>query len=155
MQNKNYILQLFSCMFLMLLLVGFFQSWNLALSIFNLCIISAIMSLGINIQWGNAGIVNFGVMGFAALGGLANVIISMPPTHKAWELGGILILSGIVIFIISIFSSIYLWKKLNIAKKKKLYEHKNEKVFNVFFIHNSLISKIKKNIKIKLIDDNY
>ena len=80
MQNKNYILQLFSCMFLMLLLVGFFQSWNLALSIFNLCIISAIMSLGINIQWGNAGIVNFGVMGFAALGGLANVIISMPPT---------------------------------------------------------------------------
>ena len=52
-------------------------------------------------------------------------------------------------------------KKLNykkffyIAKKKKLYEHKNEKVFNVFFIHNSLISKIKKNIKIKLIDDNY
>ena len=117
MQNKNYILQLFSCMFLMLLLVGFFQSWNLALSIFNLCIISAIMSLGINIQWGNAGIVNFGVMGFAALGGLANVIISMPPTHKAWEEGGILILSGIVIFIISIFSSIYLWKKLNIDKK--------------------------------------
>jgi branched-chain amino acid transport system permease protein len=103
MQNKNYILQLFSCMFFMLLLVGFFQSWNLALSIFNLCIISAIMSLGINIQWGNAGIVNFGVMGFAALGGLANVIISMPPTYNAWEEGGILILSGIVIFIISIF----------------------------------------------------
>ena len=119
MQNKNYILQLFSCMFLMLLLVGFFQSWNLALSIFNLCIISAIMSLGINIQWGNAGIVNFGVMGFAALGGLANVIISMPPTLNAWEEGGILILSGIVTFIISIFCSIYLWKKLNIDKKKK------------------------------------
>ena len=96
MQNKNYILQLFSCMFLMLLLVGFFQSWNLALSIFNLCIISAIMSLGINIQWGNAGIVNFGVMGFAALGGLANVIISMPPTHKAWEEGGILIFFGLL-----------------------------------------------------------
>ena len=58
-------------------------------------------------------------MGFAALGGLANVIISMPPTHNAWEEGGILILSGIVIFIISIFCSIYLWKKLNIDKKKK------------------------------------
>ena len=113
MQNKNYILQLFSCMLLMLLLVGFFQSWNLALTIFNLCIISAIMSLGINIQWGNAGIVNFGVMGFAALGGLANVIISMPPTHKVWEEGGISILSGITVFIISIFCSIYLWKKLN------------------------------------------
>ena len=37
----------------------------------------------------------FWCYGFAALGGLANVIISMPPTHNAWEEGGILILSGI------------------------------------------------------------
>jgi len=50
----------------------------------------------------------------------------------------------------------YEYKKFfYIANKKKLYEHKNEKVFNVFFIHNSLINKIKKNINIKLIDDNY
>ena len=101
MQNKNYILQLFSCMLLMLLLGGCFQTWNLALTIFNLCIISAIMSLGINIQWGNAGIVNFGVSGCAELGGLVNVIIYMPPTHKVWQEGGSLILSGRTIFIIS------------------------------------------------------
>ena len=58
------------------------------------------MSLGINIQWGNAGIVNFGVMGFAALGGLANVIISMPPTNKAWETGGIYIILGLLYVVI-------------------------------------------------------
>ena len=51
--------------------VGMAQSWNVSLAILNLCLISAIMTLGVNIQWGYAGIVNFGVMGFAALGGLA------------------------------------------------------------------------------------
>ena len=73
---------------IILFAVGIFQSWNVALTIFNLCLISSIMTLGINVQWGNAGIVNFGVMGFAALGGLANIIISMPPTSNAWETGG-------------------------------------------------------------------
>ena len=85
MQDKQNIILLFISMFILIAFVGFFQSWNLALTIFNLCIISSIMSLGINVQWGNAGIVNFGVMGFAALGGLANIIISMPPTENAWD----------------------------------------------------------------------
>ena len=43
-------------MFLLLLAVGFGQSWNVMLAIFNLCLISAVMSLGLNIQWGYAGI---------------------------------------------------------------------------------------------------
>ena len=34
------------------------------------------------------------------------------------------------------------------ADKIMLIKHKNEKVFNIFFIHNSLISKINKKIKI-------
>jgi branched-chain amino acid transport system permease protein len=84
-----------------------------------LCIISSIMSLGINIQWGNAGIVNFGVMGFAALGGLANIIVSMPPTAKAWDAGAIYILIGIIIFILSIIFSILVWLKSGLSKKKK------------------------------------
>jgi branched-chain amino acid transport system permease protein len=77
------------------------------------------MSLGINIQWGNAGIVNFGVMGFAALGGLANIIVSMPPTAKAWDAGAIYILIGIIIFILSIIFSILVWLKSGLSKKKK------------------------------------
>ena len=65
--EKKYINAYLVCTFLFLL-VGLFQSWNVAFSILNLCLISAIMSIGINIQWGNSGIVNFGVMGFAAIG---------------------------------------------------------------------------------------
>ena len=121
MQNKNNIFNLFCCMLFMFLLVGFFQSWNLALTIFNLCIISSIMSLGINIQWGNAGIVNFGVMGFAALGGLANVIISMPPTNGAWETGGLYIVLGLTIFVFSVILSIALWKRTNLNNKQKYF----------------------------------
>jgi len=100
-------------MVIILATVGIFQSWNLALTIFNLCLISSIMTLGINIQWGNAGIVNFGVMGFAALGGLANIIISMPPTLNAWDAGGDIIIIGLMVFISSIIFSIILFKKTN------------------------------------------
>ena len=119
MQDKQNIILLFLSMFILIAFVGFFQSWNLALTIFNLCIISSIMSLGINIQWGNAGIVNFGVMGFAALGGLANIIVSMPPTAKALDAGAIYILIGIIIFILSIIFSILVWLKSGLNKKKK------------------------------------
>ncbi|MEM7293378.1 MAG: branched-chain amino acid ABC transporter permease, partial [Pseudomonadota bacterium] len=72
----------------LLIAVGFLQSWNVALGILNLCLISAIMSLGVNIQWGYAGLFNVGIMGFAALGGLSAVIISMPPVTEAWQAGG-------------------------------------------------------------------
>ena len=102
-----------------LITVGFFQSWNVALTIFNLCVISSIMTLGINIQWGNAGIVNFGVMGFAALGGLANIIISMPPTLNAWDSGGEMIIIGLILFILSIVFSIILFKKSSLSNKIK------------------------------------
>ena len=98
MTNASRIKIFYILMTITLLFVGFFQSWNVALTILNLCLISSIMTLGINIQWGNAGIVNFGVMGFAALGGLANIIISMPPTQNAWKAGGEIIIIGLFVF---------------------------------------------------------
>ena len=113
MSNLSRIKILYTLMVIILATVGIFQSWNLALTIFNLCLISSIMTLGINIQWGNAGIVNFGVMGFAALGGLANIIISMPPTLNAWDAGGDIIIIGLMVFISSIIFSIILFKKTN------------------------------------------
>ncbi len=79
---------LFAAMVALLALVGFMQSWSLALAILNLCLISAVMSLGVNIQWGYAGLFNVGVMGFAALGGLAGVLVSTPPVTAAWAAGG-------------------------------------------------------------------
>ena len=59
----------FSTFAVAIVFIGFLQSWNVALGIFNLCLISATMALGVNIQLGYAGIFNAGVMGFAALGG--------------------------------------------------------------------------------------
>ena len=119
MTNLSRIKILYIMMAITLFAVGIIQSWNVALTIFNLCLISSIMSLGINIQWGNAGIVNFGVMGFAALGGLANIIISMPPTQNAWDTGGFSIIIGLGIFILSIFLSIIIFKKGQFNKKIK------------------------------------
>ena len=45
--------------------VGFIQGWSVSLVILNMCIISAIMTMGVNISWGYAGVINFGVMGFS------------------------------------------------------------------------------------------
>ncbi|GMG83700.1 branched-chain amino acid ABC transporter permease [Paralimibaculum aggregatum] len=70
-----------------LLLIGWLQSWSVALSIVNLCLISAVMALGVNMQWGYAGLFNVGIMGFAALGGVAAVLVSMPPVAAAWAAG--------------------------------------------------------------------
>ena len=72
----------------LLVSVGLLQSWNVALSILNLCLVSAIMAIGVNIQWGYAGLFNVGIMGFAALGGLAVVLVSAPPVREAWNAGG-------------------------------------------------------------------
>ena len=72
----------------LLLAVGYAQSWSVALAILNLCLISAVMALGVNIQWGYAGLFNVGVMGFAALGGVAAVLVSKTPVGEAWAAGG-------------------------------------------------------------------
>ena len=95
--NKKAIL--FSLMGLALISVGFLQSWNVALAIFNMCIISAIMTLGVNIQWGYAGLFNAGIMGFIIIGGLAAVLVSVPPVQETWEVGGANIMLGLLIFI--------------------------------------------------------
>ena len=81
----------------LIILVGIFQSWNVALSIFNMCLISAVMTMGANIQWGYAGLINFGLMGYAALGGLAAVLISAEPVQEAWVAGGFNILNVFVV----------------------------------------------------------
>jgi branched-chain amino acid transport system permease protein len=98
-------------MALMFVFVGIVQSWNLAFSLLNMCLISAIMSLGVNIQWGYAGLFNAGVMGFAALGGLAAVLVSMDPVPAAWAAGGGGIVLGLMIGLVTICANIYVWKR--------------------------------------------
>ena len=97
-KNLN-VIAAYSIMMSLIILVGVFQSWNIALSIFNLCLISAVMTMGANIQWGYAGLINFGIMGYTALGGLAAVLISVDPVQDAWSAGGFDILTSLFIII--------------------------------------------------------
>lgn len=78
----------YAVMIAILIGVGFYQSWNVALGILNLGLISALMSLGVNMQWGYAGLFNVGIMGFTALGGLSAVLVAEPPVAQAWAVGG-------------------------------------------------------------------
>ena len=80
---------LYAVMAVLILAVGWFQSWTVALTIVNFGLISAIMALGVNIQWGYAGLFNVGIMGFAALGGVAAVLVSVPQVEGAWGAGGV------------------------------------------------------------------
>ena len=106
-------------MSLLLLFVGFMQSWSLSFSILNMCIISAIMSMGINMQWGYAGIFNVGIMGFTALGGLAAVLVSHAPINEAWSAGGMgIMISFLVIVLISL---IVYWVNKRFKTNKKKY----------------------------------
>jgi len=102
---------LFAGMASLLVIVGLLQSWNVAFSILNMCLISAIMALGVNIQWGYAGLFNVGVMGFAALGGLAGVVVSMPPVDAAWAAGGLGIIMGLTTGIATLIAGMMVWRR--------------------------------------------
>ncbi len=104
-------LVMFGLMGALLTLVGFTQSWDVSLALLNMCIISAIMALGVNIQWGYAGLFNVGTMGFAALGGLAAILVSVPPVTKAWTAGGVGILGGVVAALVTIIAGLTTWRR--------------------------------------------
>ena len=87
----------YALMSLVLLFVGLNQSWALVLGIINMSLISAVMALGVNIQWGYAGLFNVGIMGFAALGGASVVLISQQPVTEAIEAGGVKMLLALAL----------------------------------------------------------
>ncbi|MBT6257312.1 MAG: branched-chain amino acid ABC transporter permease [Alphaproteobacteria bacterium] len=111
MSSRMRIFSVFFVMAALLVIVGMYQSWNVAFSILNLCVISSIMALGVNVQWGYAGLVNFGVMGFVAVGGLAGVIVSMPPVEAAWAAGGVQLMGGFAVMGLVILAATIFWKK--------------------------------------------
>ena len=114
-KNLN-VIAAYSIMMGLIILVGIFQSWNIALSIFNLCLISAVMTMGANIQWGYAGLINFGIMGYTALGGLAAVLISVNPVQEAWSAGGSNILFSLFLIIGMVLAVRYVLKKYEKSK---------------------------------------
>ena len=103
----------FSVLGVLFVLVGIFQSWSVALATLNLCLISAIMALGVNIQWGFGGLFNAGIMGFAAIGGITALIISHPPVYGAIQAGGIGIATSGVFLLIA---GIGLWLCLRLVR---------------------------------------
>ena len=103
-------------MLTLIILVGIFQSWSQALTILNYCLISAVMTIGANIQWGYAGLINFGIMGYTALGGLAVVLVSVDPVKKAWQVGGLNILACILIIVAMVVAVRYLLKHFKKSK---------------------------------------
>jgi branched-chain amino acid transport system permease protein len=118
MREYKNVIAAYSIMILLIILVGAFQSWAIALSILNFCLISAVMTMGANIQWGYAGLINFGVMGYTALGGLAAVLVSVAPVEEAWSVGGINIIVCFFIIVGMVFSIRYILKKYTKSKKR-------------------------------------
>ncbi|WP_193142104.1 branched-chain amino acid ABC transporter permease [Meridianimarinicoccus sp. MJW13] len=104
----------------LILATGFLQSWNSALLILNMGLISAIMALGVNLQWGFAGLFNVGIMGFVALGGLAVVLTSMPPVGAAWAAGGARMLLALAVGAGAIVAAIFAWKSVTPGRKRAL-----------------------------------
>ncbi|MEL6839803.1 MAG: branched-chain amino acid ABC transporter permease [Pseudomonadota bacterium] len=104
---------LFSLVGVLLVGTGMIQGWNSALVILNMGLISAIMALGVNLQWGFAGLFNIGVMGFVALGGLAAVLVATPPVAEAWQAGGLRIIAGLVLGAATIAAAMVAQKRLD------------------------------------------
>ena len=121
MRNYYNIIVAYSIMMLLIILVGIFQSWSIALTIFNYCMISAVMTMGANIQWGYAGLINFGIMGYTALGGLAVVLVSVAPVPEAWGAGGINMLACLGLIILIVLSVRYILKNIQKSNKRNYY----------------------------------
>lgn len=113
-------LALFALVALLIVGTGFVQSWNSALLILNMGLISAIMALGVNLQWGFAGLFNVGVMGFVALGGLAAVLVSMPPVQEAWSVGGLGVLGALVVGAATITLAVWLTRAMPKGRMRAL-----------------------------------
>ena len=112
MKQYSNVIAAYSIMVILIILVGVFQSWAIALTILNYCLISAVMTMGANIQWGYAGLINFGIMGYTALGGLAVVLVSVAPVEEAWSVGGLNMMICVGIILGIVFSIRFVLKKI-------------------------------------------
>ena len=112
MNVRSRTLSLFAAVGLLYVAVGVLQSWPLALTILNDGLIVAITALGVNMQWGYAGLFNVGVSGFFALGGLAVVLVSMPLDAAAWSAGTPRLLVALAILAAIVAAAMRLYRML-------------------------------------------
>ncbi|ARC38168.1 branched-chain amino acid ABC transporter permease [Paracoccus yeei] len=90
----------------------FSGSWNSALAILNMGLISAVMALGVNMQWGYAGLFNAGVVGFVALGALGPVLVATAPVPGAWAAGGPRVLLALAVGLGTLALAALTWRRL-------------------------------------------
>lgn len=108
--TRNFLL--FGGVALLFILTGVFQSWNLSLQILNIGILSAIMALGVNMQWGYAGLFSTGIVGSVALGGLAVVVVSAKPVPEGFAAGGWSIIGGLALGVAVIVAATLLYRAM-------------------------------------------
>lgn len=113
-------LLLFAGVALLFLLTGLLQSWNLSLNILNLALLSCIMAIGVNIQWGYAGLFSTGIVGSVALGGLAVVLVSAKPVPAGWAAGGPRILGALFFAALAIALAVWLYRRLKPGTSRAL-----------------------------------
>ncbi len=105
-------LYLFGGVAVLFILTGQMLSWNVSLNILNMGLLSAIMALGVNMQWGYAGLFSTGIVGSVALGGLAVVIINGDPVPEAFALGGWQLIGGLVVAVAVIAAAVIAYQRL-------------------------------------------
>lgn len=113
-QTRN--LALFGGTAALFVLTGVFQSWNVSLSILNLALLSAIMAIGVNIQWGYAGLFSAGIVGSVALGGLGVVLVAGPPVPEAWALGTPRILAALAFAVAAIGLAVLMRRRMEAGR---------------------------------------
>ncbi len=101
---------LFGGVAVLFLLTGLLLSWNVSLNILNIGLLSAIMALGVNMQWGYAGLFSTGIVGSVALGGVAVVIINGDPVPEAFALGGWPLLFSLAVAVAVIAATVIAYK---------------------------------------------
>jgi branched-chain amino acid transport system permease protein len=111
---------LFALVFALIIFSGFLQGWNNAMFILNMGLISAVMALGVNLQWGFAGLFNVGVMGFVALGGLAAILIGMPATPGAFSAGGTGVLLALFLGAATIVAAVLAYNRMAPGRNRNL-----------------------------------
>ena len=119
-QNAFRASMLFLVMIVIMITIGVAQSWSVALVIINLGLISALMALGVNIQWGYAGLINFGIMVYTALRGLAAVHLSLPPLREAMQVGGLSMIFCLGIIALIVFVVRYVLKNFPKSNKRNI-----------------------------------
>ncbi len=116
--NRN--LYLFGGVGLLYLATGMFYSWNLSLNILNLGLLSAIMALGVNIQWGYAGLFSTGIVGSVALGGLAVVLVAGNPVPEGFVAGGPRILGALAFAVLAVFGISQLYRRMSRGRVRSI-----------------------------------